>query len=358
MIKYEEIKYHVPNKLMFKTCRKLPKGLVLLLIAGCIAMVIVFLRTHGGLTKRSLSKTIPIQNVRSFTGRKPKVYRTSDIDMDPLRIASPYYKMKIPQNSTCKEKRPVLHKYNLPLTALISYPGSGSTWVRHLVQQLTGIATGSPACRRKLKTSKSFAVGECVNNGKVIVINSNDRYRHKKFEKRFAKLIILYRDPFDTLRSVYSSKHPGHSESVDSEIFNVRGWYEFVRDHTTLWERYYTEWLEAERPVFLLYYEDLKTNLPATLKKLAHFLEWRVHKKDIDCTVVTSEGHFHRRHVHNITNSEIFVGKLWHKLEDAELNLAEIASERRKAGNYIESGTRLRKILEKADEEDKEDTSL
>lgn len=131
-----------------------------------------------------------------------------------------------------------------------------------------------------------------------------------------------------------------------------------MRDHTTLWERYYTEWLEAERPVFLLYYEDLKTNLPATLKKLAHFLEWRVHKKDIDCTLVTSEGHFHRRHVHNITNSEIFVGKLWHKLEDAELNLAEIASERRKAGNYVESGTRLKNILEKADEEDKEDTSL
>lgn len=140
--------------------------------------------------------------------------------------------------------------------------------------------------------------------------------------------------------------------------FYFLGWYEFVRDHTTLWERYYTEWLEAERPVFLLYYEDLKTNLPATLKKLAHFLEWRVHKKDIDCTLVTSEGHFHRRHVHNITNSEIFVGKLWHKLEDAELNLAEIASERRKAGNYVESGTRLKNILEKADEEDKEDTSL
>ena len=27
---------------------------------------------------------------------------------------------------------------HLPLTALASYPGSGNTWVRHLIQQLTG----------------------------------------------------------------------------------------------------------------------------------------------------------------------------------------------------------------------------
>jgi hypothetical protein len=34
---------------------------------------------------------------------------------------------------------------------------------------------------------------------------------------------VVFRDPFDTLRSAYTMKHPGHSESVDSEIFNVRG---------------------------------------------------------------------------------------------------------------------------------------
>lgn len=57
----------------------------------------------------------------------------------------------------------------------------------------------------------------------MILVNSNDRYKRKRFEKKFDKLIILYRDPFDTLRSAYTMKHPGHSESVDSEIFNVRG---------------------------------------------------------------------------------------------------------------------------------------
>lgn len=103
--------------------------------------------------------------------------------------------------------------------------------------------------------------------------------------------------------------------------------------------------MEAQRPLFLIYYDDLINNMQATLKKLALFLEWRVSKKDMRCTLVTSRGHFQRRHVHNITNSEIFVGKLWKKLEDAQVNIAEIIEERRKLGHIVESGDRMKKVL-------------
>lgn len=88
---------------------------------------------------------------------------------------------------------------------------------------LLGIATGSSICKKEWKKSKSFSLGECLNNNKVILVNTHDKYKRKKFEKKFQKLIVLFRDPFDTLRSAYTMKHPGHSESVDSEIFNVRG---------------------------------------------------------------------------------------------------------------------------------------
>jgi len=40
--------------------------------------------------------------------------------------------------SECKERVPKLSEKPLPLTALISFPGAGSTWVRHLIQQMTG----------------------------------------------------------------------------------------------------------------------------------------------------------------------------------------------------------------------------
>jgi len=39
----------------------------------------------------------------------------------------------------CVERIPRLSDTSLPLTALVSFPGSGSTWLRHLLQQTTGI---------------------------------------------------------------------------------------------------------------------------------------------------------------------------------------------------------------------------
>ena len=44
------------------------------------------------------------------------------------------------------------------LTALISFPGSGNTWVRHLLEEVTGVYTGSIYCDKVLK--KSGFLGE------------------------------------------------------------------------------------------------------------------------------------------------------------------------------------------------------
>ena len=41
-----------------------------------------------------------------------------------------------------------------PLTAVASYPGSGNTWLRYLIQQATGIATGSVYNAAHLKVRK------------------------------------------------------------------------------------------------------------------------------------------------------------------------------------------------------------
>jgi hypothetical protein len=46
--------------------------------------------------------------------------------------------IQIANNSRCKERLPMFSELKLPKTALVSYPGSGSAWVRHIVQQLTG----------------------------------------------------------------------------------------------------------------------------------------------------------------------------------------------------------------------------
>ena len=74
----------------------------------------------------------------------------------------------LPQRSQLRESRIIKDKVNTkwckgylhfldppgPLTAVASYPGSGNTWLRYLIQQATGIATGSVYNAAHLKVRK------------------------------------------------------------------------------------------------------------------------------------------------------------------------------------------------------------
>ena len=74
----------------------------------------------------------------------------------------------LPQRSQLHESRIIKDKINTkwckgylhfldppgPLTAVASYPGSGNTWLRYLIQQATGIATGSVYNAAHLKVRK------------------------------------------------------------------------------------------------------------------------------------------------------------------------------------------------------------
>ena len=64
-------------------------------------------------------------------------------DYSDNKIKSPKQLKKYPNKQQLQKKtkdcRPLAYsKTSLPLTALASFPGSGNTWVRHLLQQATG----------------------------------------------------------------------------------------------------------------------------------------------------------------------------------------------------------------------------
>ena len=59
-----------------------------------------------------------------------------------------------------------------PLTALASKPGSGNTWVRHLLQLATGIQTGS--IFNELRLKRNGFPGEGIVNGSVIAIKTHN----------------------------------------------------------------------------------------------------------------------------------------------------------------------------------------
>ena len=58
-----------------------------------------------------------------------------------------------------------------PITGLISFPISGSTWLRHLIQEATGKITGS-FYKSNLLRENGFP-GERIYNGSAIVVKTH-----------------------------------------------------------------------------------------------------------------------------------------------------------------------------------------
>jgi len=77
------------------------------------------------------------------------------------------------------------------VTLLVSYPGSGNSWVRQLLESATGIYTGSVYCDPSYVASGM--VGEGLRTGNVIVVKTH-------FTKiKSSKIIYLIRNPFDAI---------------------------------------------------------------------------------------------------------------------------------------------------------------
>lgn len=109
--------------------------------------------------------------------------------------------------------------------ALASFPGSGSTWSRTLLEQVTGIYTGAIYCDKTLK-AEGF-VGEFITSGNVVVIKTHQHQVNlsnpdRKHGLSFDEAIFVIRNVFDAIfseRKRSSSKN--HTGQLDKEDFGM-----------------------------------------------------------------------------------------------------------------------------------------
>ena len=60
-----------------------------------------------------------------------------------------------------------------PLTGLWSYPGSGNSWLRYLIQKATGYVTGSEYEEKKNWPDFPGFPGGDISNGSAVVVKSH-----------------------------------------------------------------------------------------------------------------------------------------------------------------------------------------
>ena len=92
------------------------------------------------------------------------------------------------------------------ITALASFPGSGNTWLRYLLQQATGILTGS--VYKDYGLLKSGFPAESISNSSVLLVKTHEWGSH--VWEKFGKTILLVRDPAKAILAEFNRQSGGH----------------------------------------------------------------------------------------------------------------------------------------------------
>lgn len=180
-------------------------------------------------------------------------------------------------------------------TALVSSPGSGNTWVRYLLQQVTGVSTGS--VYKDVALLRNGFPSESVNNGSVIVVKTHEY--GASVRDSFDAAILIIRDPFDSVLAEFNRRSGGHIGHASLEKFNKdqgKVWQKFAMDKVREWETMNLDWVKNfKKPLLVIFYNDLVDNLEESLAKMLKFLAVSYTKEDMKCVINRKEGIYRRK---------------------------------------------------------------
>ena len=201
--------------------------------------------------------------------------------------------------------------------ALVSLPGSGNTWVRGLLEHMTGVCTGAIYCDISLR-SHGFT-GEYVRGSSVLVvkthensplwINTRNYPKKRNCQGRFGSAIFILRNPFNALVAEWNRKVANnftirttnlksHTEAAGKEWFgNNEQWESFVLEQARRWKTMLNNWVVINKchPVLVVKYESLQNNSLTESKRILDFLGTGYgmsYKQNVNDVLQT----FHRKH--------------------------------------------------------------
>ena len=205
----------------------------------------------------------------------------------------------------CPTRLRFLPRATKNVTLLASYPGSGNTWVRHLIQRGTGVHTG--ATYNDTALAGEFA-GEGRKDGSVIVVKTHypcggcwsvppalvepvpESDTGRRSYRMSSGAIVVVRNPFGAILSEFNRIGSGlnHTGVVDPARFDSPDFAEFVRRRVISWRRHTTFYLrkrvsstsplwrdENGNVVLVVVYESLKRDTERALVPVFDFLKQR-----------------------------------------------------------------------------------
>ncbi|CAL4108252.1 unnamed protein product, partial [Meganyctiphanes norvegica] len=192
----------------------------------------------------------------------------------------------------------------LPRTALASFPGSGNTWLRFLIQSVSGIFTGSVYNDRQLAAKGFYGENEMPECGCTSIVKTHGYclvglpqtrwQRVRDVEKFFGRGLLLVRNPYDAIIAYRNYLAAGHLGVASRSAYSGTEWHRFVRGQIEIWRSYALDWIQMGRSSMIVHYEHLIEDTHREMLRIMKFLRLRVDEQRLDCTLKHNDGSFKR----------------------------------------------------------------
>ncbi|KAF0305517.1 WSC domain-containing protein 2 [Amphibalanus amphitrite] len=248
--------------------------------------------------------------------------------------------------------RPLVSRFtrdhSLPLVYLASFPRSGNTWTRYLLEASTGLITGGSSMPnyRQYKAhafterlsdenlwkyvnrqgmmvrlgylggsipwsvgativTKTHAWPEPFTEQETAIVNKTS-HKFSPFPKNVTRrAILIIRDPF---KSFISLKKYGKTKSVlneedMSELFTGAAWEKFAVAYGRIWLEMNARWIANTEQLHVVTYERLAQDTMAELRSMLQFLDVQPDRRRLQCLAGALDGRAHN-HRHGVVPDE------------------------------------------------------
>jgi hypothetical protein len=194
------------------------------------------------------------------------------------------YKKNNKSTVSCKLEDAKLHPYHaeIKLTALISFPRSGNTWLRTLIEKSTGYQTSSVYCDTKLPSFKA----ECIQSNRFLkkTHEENITVIIQNRSRNYDQFIYLVRNPFDAILSYYQYAQNEKNLTEKDRTSHEASLYlrtsialssvsiTMVKELVNAYYKSFRYWQSVKLPHIDIRYEDLRKSPGIILRYVRMFL--------------------------------------------------------------------------------------
>ncbi|KAK4326445.1 hypothetical protein Pmani_003047 [Petrolisthes manimaculis] len=234
--------------------------------------------------------SLPLSKI--YPGRLPNI----ENGKLPLERSSKMWAIweKDDHGSPCREYL-VRFSKGLPKVQLMSFPGSGNSWTRYLLEASTGIFTGSVFNDSRIFKTGMLGEEAKPDDGRTLVQKIHGIFL-KYSNLPSVPAVLLIRNPAKAIISWFKLRVThSHVDQISYQHFNTSIFHQLVPTYLEEWEMVAMDnLLEKKAPVHLVYYERLKEDPISTLRGILAFLGVPVDESRLNCTRTHLKGPYKR----------------------------------------------------------------